>query len=80
MDISTALWAAWAIVAGGGFFLLERKGLQSTRDRWYSLTNRIRVLQRLHPLVRALIYGGVVALATFLVMHFAVDPAMHPGA
>jgi hypothetical protein len=79
IDLSTALWILWALVVSTGFFVLEERGMRSGRDRWYTLTNRIRKLQAISPVARWAIYVIVVAFTTFLTVHFAVDPLLHPG-
>ena len=74
---SSVLWALWVLA----FVVLEVIGLQRPDDDRYTLTNRVRLLMRSHPVVLWVIRGVIAVGLLWLAHHFlVVDPGTHPGA
>lgn len=81
MDESSMWWLLWFVIAAGGFAILEYKGLISGSDESYTLTNRIRLLMRYHPIIRVILMSGIAIGLIWLFNHFLlVDPEVNPGA
>ena len=73
---STLVWIAWMALFG----VLEAIGLQSQTDRSYTLTNRIRALMRVHPIVAWSVRGALFAGLVWLWLHLGVHSPQDSGA